>query len=157
MKKIFLATVILFAATIVKAQPPEGKANVGDTYGATVKTEGNIDIKQLPAKLEKTETVTAPIKAKVLEVCSKKGCWFTVQVNDSTTAMVKMKDYAFFVPTALVGKTVIIDAEAKIKTTSVKELKHYAEDAKKTQKEIDAINKPEKEIRLLANGIVVVE
>ena len=157
MKKIILAAAILFTATIVKAQPPVGNANVGDTYGAPVKTEGAIDIAQLPAKLEKAEAINTTVKAKVLEVCSKKGCWMKVQVNDSTTALVKMKDYGFFVPTAAIGKTVVLDAEAKIKTTSVKELKHYAEDAKKSQKEIDAITKPETEIRLLASGIVVVE
>jgi hypothetical protein len=41
-----------------------------------------------------------------------------------------MKDYAFFVPTALEGKTVVLEGSAESKTTSVKELQHYAEDAK---------------------------
>lgn len=157
MKKILLSAAIIFAATIANAQPPEGKANVGDTYGDKVKTEGAMDIAQLPAKLATAEAYNGTIKAKVLDVCSKKGCWIKLQINDTTTAFVKMKDYGFFVPTAAIGKYVVLDAEAKIKTTSVKELKHYAEDAKKTQAEIDAITKPEKEIRLLANGITVVQ
>ena len=44
-----------------------------------------------------------------------------------------------------------------MKTVSVKELRHYAEDAKKSQSEIDAISQPKKEVNLLAKGIIVVE
>lgn len=69
---------------------------------------------------------------------------------------VKMKDYAFFVPTALKGKSVILEGNAEKEITSVKELKHYAKDAKKSQSEIDAITLPKEEIRFLANGIKVV-
>ena len=41
--------------------------------------------------------------------------------------------------------------------TSVEELKHYAEDAKKSQDEIDAITEPKTEIRFMASGMVVVD
>ncbi|MBL7933016.1 MAG: DUF4920 domain-containing protein, partial [Bacteroidia bacterium] len=67
------------------------------------------------------------------------------------------KDYGFFVPVDMVGKTVVLEGKAYNKTTSVTELKHYAEDAKKSQKEIDAITEPKNEIRFMADGIVVVE
>jgi hypothetical protein len=76
---------------------------------------------------------------------------------DKTTVFVKMKDYAFFVPLEMIGKTVVIDGEAKKIETSVAELKHYAEDAKKSKEEIEAITEPKKEIRLTANGILVVK
>ena len=45
----------------------------------------------------------------------------------------------------------------QLKQTSVEELKHYAEDAKKPQSEIDKITKPVTEIRLLASGIRVAQ
>jgi hypothetical protein len=41
-----------------------------------------------------------------------------------------MKDYAFFVPTALKGKNVVLEGNAERKVISVNEQKHYAEDAK---------------------------
>lgn len=41
-----------------------------------------------------------------------------------------MKDYAFFLPTAIKGKTILLDGKAQLKQTSVEELRHYAEDAK---------------------------
>jgi len=44
-----------------------------------------------------------------------------------------------------------------MKTISVAELKHYAEDAKKSKEEIDAIKEPQKEMKITAKGITVVE
>ena len=97
------------------------------------------------------------IKAKIVEVCQQKGCWLKLELADGKTAMVKMKDYGFFLPVAAIGKTVVIDGEVKMKTISVSELKHYAEDAKKSKEEIAAITQPQKEVRVTAKGIVVVE
>ncbi len=158
MKKLFLLFVIAFlSAALVNAQPPEGKALPGDTYGAVIAADGAQPIAALPAKLDGENPVAAKIKAKVLDVCPKKGCWLKLEVDDSTTAFVKMKDYAFFLPTAVKGKTIVLDGEAILKTTSVEELRHYAEDAKKSKEEIEAITQPKEEIRLTANGIVVVK
>jgi len=157
MKKLFLSAVVVLVAFITHAQPPAGDAKPGEWYGEKITADGAVDIAGIPAKLEKTETIDTKIRAKILEVCPKKGCWLKLRVNDSTTAMVKMKDYGFFLPVAAKGKTVVIDGEVKMKTTSVAELKHYAEDAKKSKEEIAAITIPEKEIRVTAKGIVIVE
>jgi hypothetical protein len=67
-----------------------------------------------------------------------------------------MKDYGFFVPLAAKGKTVVIDGQAAIKIVSVKELRHFAEDAKKSQAEIEAITEPKRKVNILAKGIVVI-
>ena len=140
------------------AQPPAGDAKPGDYYGEKISASESTPIAEAAAKLdEKTTKIKTKITATVLDVCPKKGCWMKLAVNDSTTAFVKMKDYAFFIPTAAIGKTVVIDGEMKMVTTSVAELRHYAEDAKKSKKEIAAITQPEKEIRILANGVTVIE
>jgi len=157
MKKIILTLTLIICAVVMNAQAPKGKAKKGDTYGAKVDTKDAINASELPAQLAKKDTVVAKVKGKAVASCASKGCWMTLQVNDSTTAFIKMKDYAFFVPTAIAGKTVVVDGNVYTKTTSVEELKHYAEDAKKSQKEIDAITQPKSEIRIMANGIVVVE
>jgi hypothetical protein len=157
MKQLLLLVVAATTLSLAQAQPPKGPANPGDVYGAKTTSKGAVDIATLPAKLAKKDSLQTKVIAKVLDVCPKKGCWMKVQVNDSTTAFVKMKDYGFFVPLDVIGKTVVLDTEAKMKTTSVDELKHYAEDAKKPQAEIDAITEPKKEIRLLANGILVLK
>lgn len=154
-----LATVA-FAQTAKKPGPPEGKALVGDAYGAQVSAKAErkaLSAAQLNKKLKKSGKLkNVAVKGKVTDVCEKKGCWLTVETENNERFFVKMKDYAFFVPTALVGKNVVLEGTAENKITSVDELKHYAEDAKKSQAEIDAITKPQEEIRFLASGIKVV-
>jgi len=157
MKKLTLTFAFILFAFLIQAQPPAGHAKPGDTYGAKITETGAISITEVPAMLNTKDTVMVKIKAKVESSCSKKGCWMNLVIDDKTTAFVKMKDYEFFVPTEIVGKNIVLEGIAFTKTTSVAELKHYAEDAKKPQSEIDAIKEPKKEIRFLANGILVVK
>ena len=157
MKRIALLPVCVLICTAALCQPPKGNANPGDKYGDIKTTDGAVAISQIPAGIEKSSSINTKVIAKVPDVCPKKGCWITLAVNDSTEAFVKMKDYAFFAPMAIKGKTVVLDGKASIKTISVEELKHYAEGAKKPQPEIDAIKEPRKEVRFLASGIQVFE
>lgn len=157
--KIVYLTLALAAMTLgnASAQSDRPTAVPGQTYGETIDDKGAIDISELPGMLQAQGggKLKAKVTAKVIDVCPKKGCWMNLQVNDSTTAFVKMKDYGFFVPDDMAGKTIVLEGEAQEKITSVNELKHYAEDAKKPQAEIDAITEPQKSIRFLATGIVV--
>ncbi|MGN6416349.1 MAG: DUF4920 domain-containing protein [Pseudobacter sp.] len=157
MKNLLISAALLCSFSLTKAQPPKGPAPVGTVYGAEPKSAEPLPIAVLPELLDQKDSVYTTINATVLDVCPKKGCWIRLQVNDSTEAFVKMKGYAFFVPLDLIGKTVVLEGEAKLKTTSVAELRHYAEDAKKPKAEIDAITQPKKEIRFLASGIKVVK
>lgn len=155
MKNFSALLAIILLAGHLNAQPPKGKATKGTVYGAVTTKENALAASELPALLAKKDTVDTKIRAKVLDVCSAKGCWLTFKINDNEDAFVKMKDYDFFVPTDLKGKTVILDGKSFMKTTSVEDQKHYAEDAKKPQSEIDAITSPKKEIRFIAKGILV--
>jgi hypothetical protein len=156
-KKLALILFVALFVQISVAQPPAGKATPGKIYGAKVDPKNAVAASELPGLLKGKDTVVVKVKAKVSEVCTKKGCWMNFKVNDDESAFVKMKDYAFFVPIDLVGKTVVLDGKAYTKVTPVSELKHYAEDAKKPQSEIDAITQAKSEIRFMADGIVVVE
>lgn len=162
MKKTIIlgAFFMLGAAIAVQAQDEDRKSAIpGQTYGEKIDTKGAVAIAELPAMIGKSKDkkVQTKISAKVLDVCPKKGCWMNLYINDSTTAFVKMKDYGFFVPMDMIGKTVVLEGEAYEKVTSVNELRHYAEDAKKPQAEIDAITQPQKSIRFTATGIKVPE
>lgn len=167
-KAILLATAVS-VSTLAFAQetsqkkfgPPAGNAIVGDTYGSGVFSTSEskaITVDKLSKKLKKDNKKVegVAVKGKVTDVCEKKGCWLTIQTEDNSQFFVKMKDYAFFVPTALKGKMVVMEGTAERKVTSIDEQKHYAEDAKKPQAEIDAITSPKEEIRFVANGIKVV-
>ena len=168
MKKIIFVFVLCLSVTAFaqestekKFAPPPGNALVGDVYGAQVTQNVEkkaISPKKLEKKLKKAKKIdNVSIKGKVTDVCDKKGCWLTIETENNEQFFVKMKDYGFFVPTALKGKNVVMEGNAETKTISVDEQKHYAEDAKKSQTEIDAIKNPKEEIRFVASGIRVVE
>ena len=153
MKIVAIKTVVLVLALIslaAGAQPPAGKAMPGTIYGAKTDKSNFVEAIKIPEMLKEKDTISVKVKAKVLDACAAKGCWMTLKINDTTEAMVKMKDYGFFVPQDIIGKTVVVEGKSYIKTTSVSELKHYAEDAKKPQAEIDAITRPEKQVRFMA-------
>lgn len=158
MNKLIFASIALLVTLTSYAQPPAGNAEKGDFYGAKVKAKGAIPLVEVVSQLEKESSMPeAKISAKIVDVCPNKGCWLKLELPDGKQATVKMKDYGFFVPLAAKGKTVVIEGQASIKTVSVNELRHFAEDAKKSKAEIEAITQPKKEVNILAKGIVVVD
>lgn len=157
MKPFLTLFAFAISVSLVLAQPPKGPVTPGTTFGDKVIVAGAVPAASLPTLLKNNEARQLKVEGIVTEVCDKKGCWVSLEMPDKSKVFVKMKDYGFFVPVELKGKTVVIDGEAKIIKTSVEELKHYAEDAKKSKEEIDAITEPKEEIRLTANGIVIVK
>ncbi|WP_433815205.1 DUF4920 domain-containing protein [Flavobacterium johnsoniae] len=157
---ISFSTLSFSQESVEKPAPPAGNALIGDYYGTDVSGDvvnKAISVKKLESELKSTKKAEGvAVKGEVTNVCEKRGCWITLKTEDGSSFFVKMKDYAFFVPTALKGKNVVLEGSVEKKVTSVDELKHYAKDAKKSKAEIDAINSPKEEIRFLANGIKVV-
>lgn len=168
MKRLIFAIVLFVGISGVsfaqeveqKSGPPSGDAVLGDFYGkdvSKVSQENAVSVENLEQKLNNTKkSENVAVKGQVIDVCEKRGCWITIKTDTGSSFFVKMKDYAFFVPTALKGKNVILEGDAEKKITSVDELRHYAKDAKKSKAEIDAITAPKEEIRFVANGIKVV-
>ncbi|MTE28291.1 DUF4920 domain-containing protein [Winogradskyella ouciana] len=100
------------------------------------------------------DTVPAKMKAKIVEVCSKKGCWMTLDMDGENKVMVKFKDYGFFMPLGAEGE-VVVNGKAFVTETPVDELRHYAEDAGKSKEEIEAITEPKLEYRFEADGVLL--
>jgi hypothetical protein len=157
MKRLPVILSALLFATLLKAQPPDVPAEPGATFGEKITAANAQPVAALPALLEGREALPIRVEGKVTDVCPKKGCWVKLELPNQQSVFVRMKDYGFFVPVAIKGHTVVIDGTAKTVVTSVDDLKHYAEDAKKSQAEIDAIKEPKREIQLMANGILVVK
>lgn len=154
-------SVFCFAQEAVeKPAPPSGNAAVGDYYGENLSDaliNNAISVNELEKDLVTVNKIqSVAVKGEVTDVCPKRGCWVSIKTQEGTSFFVKMKDYAFFVPTALKGKNVVLQGSVERKVTSVEELKHYAKDAKKSKAEIEAIKDPKEEIRFLASGITVV-
>ena len=145
---------MLLAGTLVAAAQDPAPAVKGTTYGEAVTAEGAIPVTQIEANAKEAK-FTGKATGKVVSVCQEKGCWMKVEKAGGETMMVKFKDYGFFMPKDIVGKEVVLDGEAAVKETSVKQLKHYAGDAGKSKEEISKIKAPKKELIFTAKGVLV--
>lgn len=96
------------------------------------------------------------MEANVKKVCSKKGCWMTLQ-GSQKTFRVKFHDYSFFVPMSLIGKKVLVEGKLNRKEISIADKKHYLEDAGASKAEIAAVTKPSFEYSIIAKGVKVVK
>ena len=156
--KTLTSIVVLFLITInLNAQPPQVSADKGTVFGATTTADNAITVDQLATVLKEKEGKKTDVKIKgtVTTVCEAMGCWLKIK-SANGDIMVRMKDHAFFVPLALNGKEVVVEGVAEEKTTSVAQLKHYAEDANKSKEEIDAIKEPKKELTITAKSVLVI-
>lgn len=95
------------------------------------------------------------VEGTIQECCQKKGCWMEVDMGNGEFMRVSFKDYGFFVPLDAAGKTMVMKGVASFDTLDVDYLKHLAEDAKKTQAEIDAITQSELALTFEATGVLI--
>tara|TARA_R110002049_G_scaffold304855_1_gene500557 strand:+ start:1018 stop:1470 length:453 start_codon:yes stop_codon:yes gene_type:complete len=124
-------------------------------FGELITPDGAEDVNSLLASVNNEEELNAKVSGTIVEVCQSKGCWMTLQLDNGETMRVTFKDYGFFVPKDAAGKTVIMDGIAKVDVTDVETLRHYAEDAGKTQEEIDAITEAKKGLSFEASGVII--
>ncbi|MGL4632326.1 MAG: DUF4920 domain-containing protein [Leadbetterella sp.] len=147
MKKLAVILSIFFLYNTVEAQKFE-------SLGVKIKPKGsqNVDIlKQNIQNLPESIKVSGEVES----VCQMSGCWMKLKMADGSSMRVSFRDYGFFVPKDIAGKTVIIEGTPKVKTTSVKELQHYAEDAGKSKEEIASIIEPKTELTFVADGVLI--
>ena len=150
MKNIFL---VLFITPLISLSQSNKLTESLNFYGEKISTDNVIDYNTF---IENSKIVSkSKIEGTILSSCPKKGCWMQVKI-DSDTIQVTFKDYGFFVPkTGLENKKTILEGYPKQDTISLKMLKHFAEDAGKSQKEIDKITKPEYKISFIADGVII--
>jgi hypothetical protein len=153
MKSIGIGIIALSMAFCTAAQEPVAAAK-GISYGAATTADGAIPVSQVTTSM-KDSKFSGKVLGKVVSVCQEKGCWLKMQNPGGEDMMVKFKNYAFFMPKDIVGKNVVLDGEAIVKETSVKQQRHYAGDAKKTKEEIAKISTPKKELTFTAKGVLV--
>jgi len=154
MKNISILVLVFIA--LVSCQTK--KELVFNTYGEAISTDGALSLTGLNEQVQGKDSVALTLKGTIEQTCEKKGCWMTVQDENGVATRVTFKNYGFFVPTeGAEGKEVVISGVAKRKITDVATLRHFAEDAGKSQQEIDAINEPKEEIEFVASGVVIYE
>jgi hypothetical protein len=128
----------------------------GEAFNAKVPKTSK-EMATLYKDMKPNDTLVVAFEAKVNAVCQNKGCWMKLEMPNSETAMVKFKDYGFFMPKDIAEDTVVVHGKAFIQEVSVDEQRHYAEDAGKTKEEVEAITEPKRTYSFLADGVLVPE
>tara|TARA_B100000767_G_scaffold265479_1_gene281585 strand:- start:5497 stop:6000 length:504 start_codon:yes stop_codon:yes gene_type:complete len=124
-------------------------------YGSVIETSGAIDASTIREKLSEESQVSVKMEGTVVATCGKKGCWMDV-ASGKDTVFVKFLDYEFFVPTEGVeGYHTVVEGVAFYDTTTVAALRHFAEDAGKSEEEILAITEPEYRLQFTATGVMM--
>lgn len=142
---------ILFLLALLAANTAFGQTAYGDQTTAT----GAIPASSLAAKMKGLDSLAVKVTGTVASVCQRKGCWLQVDIGEGKTMRVRFKDYAFFVPKDISGKTVVLDGHAYNSVTSVDELRHYAQDAGKSKAEIEKITEPVVDVVYEARSVIV--
>ena len=126
-------------------------------YGSVIETSGAVDASRIREKLSLESQVSVKMEGTVVATCRKKGCWMDV-ASGKDTVFVKFLDYDFFLPTEGVeGYHTVVEGVAFYDTTTVAALRHFAEDAGKSEAEILAITEPEYRLQFTATGVMMEE
>lgn len=160
MKSIVSVLCLIFLLTACNTTPQSNDSTTevsSQQFGEEIDATGAINYDALLAKMGEADSLQLKVEGKVNEVCQMKGCWMTIVSEDENQEpmMVKFKDYGFFMPMDISGKTVVMRGKAFREETPVDELRHYAEDAGKSAAEIAAITEPKVELKFLADGVLL--
>ncbi|KAA5543500.1 DUF4920 domain-containing protein [Adhaeribacter rhizoryzae] len=155
MNKFKILLVLLVGFFSVDCQSQTTKTSQAPIYGEAFATKNSLAATKLPQVLGTKDSVAVKVTGQVVDVCQAKGCWLDVKLTDNTVMKVRFKDYGFFVPKNIAGKTVVLNGVAYNKSISVADQQHYAQDAGKSVAEIKAITQPQKSITFTATGVVV--
>ncbi len=164
MKKYLIYSLALSLGWITSSCQPEEKKNateesteetVAGTYGATISEEDVVNPAEMVNLVTENGTFEGKISGEIKEVCTKKGCWLTMDLPNGESMRVTFKDYGFFVPTTSQGFPIILDGVATLTTTDVETLRHFAEDQGKSAAEVASITEPKREITFEATGVII--
>jgi len=156
-KMLFISMLATCLMACGSEQPADSTSQTGQpqTFGEAITTDGAVSMSEMVGKLQGVDSLQVKIKGKVESVCQVKGCWVNIHDDQAGDMFVKFKDYGFFLPKDIAGREVVMEGYAFRETTSVEDLKHYAEDEGKSKEEIEAITQPKEELKFMASGVVL--
>ena len=143
---------ILFSSSIILFYLPQNKSSYyGDKFSIT-QIEDYASVKKIISDYADKDV---KIEGKILSSCPMKGCWMKIK-SEEDTILVRFKDYGFFVPkNGIEGEKAIVNGKISFEKLSVEQLRHYAEDAGKSQEEIKLIKEPQVSLTFLADGVYI--
>jgi hypothetical protein len=129
----------------------------GKAFGEKITAKDAVTYDAMLEKMSKAGKIdNVKVMGTVEAVCKAKGCWMNISSDKGAPSMfVKFKDYAFFMPKDIAGKKVVMLGNAFKETTTVDELRHFAEDEGKSKEDIAKITKPKEDIKFMATGVLI--
>lgn len=157
---LMLFTLIFACEQKADEKPGEEVKMIGDyaSFGKEITSDGAVSQEEMLAtysNLALGDTATIKFASKVNSVCQSKGCWMKLALDPETEAMIKFKDYDFFVPKDIAESDAIVEGKAFKKELSVADQKHYAKDAGKSDEEIAMITEPKMIYNFEAEGVLL--
>lgn len=155
---LFVLFLVFFSAAAQDAIIDKNSTYDYDFFGDKIDSEKVVTSSYALNKFQEintNDTLALKFSAIVTDVCKVKGCWMKLDLGDNQEAMVRFKEYSFFVPKDITGKEVIVNGLAFVKETSVKEQQHYALDAGESKEEIAKITTAKKTYSFIANGVLL--
>jgi hypothetical protein len=102
MKRNTIFLTILSIMTIILAASCRSG---GATYGEELTLEQTTSLAALFADPRAYSGQEVLVSGRIIRVCQEMGCWLALDAGNEEELIVRFKDYAFFVPKDLAGKT----------------------------------------------------
>lgn len=138
------ALLVLLATSIARALPP------GEDFGAGITLEAAQALSRVMAEPNRHTEDPVLVRARISEVCQRKGCWTILREGDSAVR-VRFADYGFFLPKDVSGREALVEGRVTIRTLSEREARHFAEETRGGRPE--EIQGPQREIGFVATGV----
>jgi len=122
-----------------------------EQYGAPLTRSSPVTLQAALKQLDAKPAADVLIESKVDKVCVVKGCWMAL-TNANDNVRVTFKDYGFFVPSSIIGKTVLVEGRLEKVVMSLEDTKHYVKDA---GGDPNTVTSPRTEYRIVASGVQV--
>lgn len=127
------------------------------SFGTEITPADAMPVEQIVEDAERLGGQIVKVTGTVREVCQNKGCWMTLEAGGEKSVRVTFRDYGFFVPKDIAGRTVVLEGTVRMEELSVETLRHYAEESGKSEEEIAAIDAPDVQLTVIADGVLVEE
>ena len=126
-------------------------ACAAEHYGAPITVTDPITLEAAVRQLDSKPVANVLVESKVEKVCEAKGCWLGLK-SDASELHVTFKDYAFFVPSTLIGKTVRVEGKLQKTLMTLDETREYVKDA---GGDPSKVTQPRVNYELVAHGVEV--
>lgn len=152
------ATLLIIAAAALigaDAPPPVGddaSLPSGDDFGGGITLAATQSLSAVMAEPERHTDAPVVVRARISDVCQRKGCWTILREGESTVR-VRFKDYGFFLPKDISGREALVEGVVTIRTMSEREARHFASETRGGKP--DEIHGPQREIGFVATGVRV--